>query len=68
MHDPKIPPSRVYPSKKESETSFNHFKDKILKIKPETFKTKLAKNIAKSRYKYIKDFVDRFEKEWVGRL
>ena len=55
------------PTDKQSQkTSIGHFYQKILKLKPETFKTKYAQQIAKNRYKYTKEFVQRFEKEWRG--
>ena len=68
MYDPNILPAKEYPSKDSGKTSLNHFKEKILHIKPETFKTELARQIAKSRYQYVRDFVKRFEKEWRGEL
>jgi uncharacterized protein len=54
--------------REDNKTSLGHFYKKNLKIKPETFKTPRAQEIAKSRYEYIKEFVDRFEKEWEGEL
>jgi len=66
LHDPKIKPDEVYKSK--TKTAFNHFYEKILKLKPETFKTKTAKKIAEERYKYTVDFIERFKKEWNGEL
>lgn len=68
MYDPDIHPAEVYPSKKAGKTSLNHLKEKILKITPNKFNTKTAKKIAKSRYNFVKTFVDRFEKEWTGEL
>ncbi|MBW2984637.1 HD domain-containing protein [Candidatus Woesearchaeota archaeon] len=66
IHDPGIEPEKEYNVKTKAKTSMSHFYQKILKIKPETFKTKLAQKIAKERYAYVKDFVERFEKEWKG--
>jgi uncharacterized protein len=68
LYDPNIPPAKEYPSKDGGKTSLNHFYEKILHIKPETFKTEFARQIAKSRYQYTKEYVDRFEKEWRGEL
>ncbi|MFA4952823.1 MAG: hypothetical protein WC584_01220 [Candidatus Pacearchaeota archaeon] len=41
--------------------------EKILKLKPETFKTKNTRKIAKGRYKFTEDFVKRFKLEWGGK-
>lgn len=69
MHDSMIPPAKnIYDKKKTRLTSINHFLEKITALKPNTFKTKLAKKIAKNRYKYTMDFVKRFLKEWRGEL
>jgi uncharacterized protein len=66
FHIPSIPPKKEYNG--ESETSINHFFEKILKIKPEGFHTEKAKKIAKERYKFIEEFVKRFILEWEGKL
>ena len=42
------------------------FNKKILKITPETFKTKKAKEIAMGGYKFVQVFLERFIKEWNG--
>jgi len=44
-------------------TTIKEFDTKILKITPETFKTKKAKEIAKGRYNFILEFLDKFSKE-----
>lgn len=67
LHDPKIPRDRDG-NGGYGATVINGFYGKILKITPETFKTKKAQEIAKERYNYVKGFVDRFEKEWEGKL
>jgi len=36
------------------------------KIQPENFHTKLGRELAKERYKFMKEFVDRFLAEWEG--
>ncbi|MBT4334336.1 HD domain-containing protein [archaeon] len=64
VYDPTIKPSEEYTSK--GKTALNHFFEKIFKLKPETFHTCLAKEIAKDRYKFTTDFVDRFISEWRG--
>jgi len=69
MYDLSIPPNPNYDGKSiRSQTAINHFYEKILKIKPETFKTKKAQEIARGRYQAIVDFVERFKKEWVGEI
>ncbi len=65
LYDPKIKPNKVY--KSDAATSVNHFYEKILKIKPKTFKTKKARKIAEKRYRFVKNFVNQFIKEWEGR-
>lgn len=45
-----------------------HFYRKILKLTPDKFHTKKAKEIAKDRYNFVKDFVERYIKEWEGKL
>ncbi len=65
LYDSKIKPDVKY--KSDAKTSLNHFYEKNLKIKPETFKTKKARKIAKGRYKFIEEFVKRFKLEWEGK-
>lgn len=66
MHNPKLI-LKEYKHNSESESAINHFYEKILKIKPENFHTKTAREIAKDRYVFVKDFVERFIDEWEGR-
>lgn len=68
LYDPEIPPVEEYPSEGAGKTAFNHFKEKILKITPESFKTETAREIAKERYDFVVEFVKRFEQEWRGEL
>lgn len=67
LHTPEISPMKVYDGS-ESSSGINHFYEKILKIKPENFHTKKAQEIAKGRSDFVKQFVERFEKEWGGEL
>ena len=60
--------TKDYKHNSESDTSINHFYEKILKIIPESFNTDQAKEIARERYKFVSEFVDRFIKEWKGEL
>ena len=62
--DEKIRENLEYKSK--SSSSLVHFYEKILKIKPESFNTKTAQEIAKKRFKFTKNFVETFLKEWKG--
>jgi len=63
-YDPNIKPHTIYTSR--ANTSINHFYEKIFKLKPKNFHTKLAQKIAKERYGFTKEFVERFIKEWNG--
>ena len=64
VYDPKIPVMEKYDG--SNTTAINHFCEKCLRIKPETFKTPKAREIAMGRYDYVKGFVERFKKEWEG--
>jgi uncharacterized protein len=61
LHDPEIKPEE---ETKENETTMNHFYKKILKLTPEAFNTETARKMAKERYNFTKEFVDRFAEEW----
>ncbi len=54
--------------KEEDESSLYHFYKKIFKITPDKFHTKRAREIAEGRYRFVQEFVDRFIKEWEGKL
>ena len=66
VYDPEILPKDYYDGK--STTGVNHLYEKIFGIKPESFKTQKARDLAVGRYEYVKNFVEQFEKEWVGEL
>jgi uncharacterized protein len=69
IYDPEIPlKEKDYNEKGTKSSSLHHFFDKILKLKPETFNTKTAQIIAKERYEYVENYVDRFIKEWNGDM
>ena len=63
LHDLKIEPG-VY--KGNSKTTINHFYEKNLKITPSSFHTAYARDIARERYIYIKEYIYRFNIEWMG--
>jgi len=66
IYNPKIKP-KLHKSfeeyKKARSTSINHFYEKLLLLK-DLMNTKTAKKIAKERHKFMKQFLDRFFKEW----
>lgn len=64
LYDPSIP----LEGKSVNSSTIHGFYRKIFKIKPEEFNTEEAKKIAKERYKFVEEFVDRFLKEWNGEL
>lgn len=64
LHIPELKPEKKYTG--QETTAINHFYEKILKIKPETFNTKLARNIAEERYNFIVKFLEQFKAEWEG--
>ncbi len=66
IYDPNIPIKEKYDGK--GKTVINHIYEKILNIKPETFKTKKAQKIAKERYGVVKDFANSYLKEWKGEI
>jgi len=63
MHDPSITPSE-YKGAANTKTAINHFYEKILKIKPETFNTSKGQELARERYEFTKKFLNQFLKEW----
>jgi len=63
IYNPAVQPAEY---KSAANTSLNHFYEKIFNIKPETFKTQTARELAKDRYAFTKLFVDKFLKEWIG--
>ena len=66
-YDPTDDMDAEYNTKK-GHSSITHFYRKILKITPNKFHTKKAKEIAKGRYDFVKEFVNRYVKEWNGEL
>lgn len=62
IYDPKIPIKENYDG--SNTTVINHIHEKILKIKPDTFKSNKAKKIAEKKYKLVEDFVKCFMEEY----
>ncbi|MFH0711866.1 MAG: HD domain-containing protein [archaeon] len=66
IYDSGIPVKEVYDGSKSS--VINHIYEKILKLRPEFFKTDKAKEIAWGRYDFVKEFAERYVKEVEGEL
>ena len=74
FHDPNIPPA-TYASRAEyiatkgtkGRTVINHFYEKLLLLK-DRMNTETAKNIAQERHQFMEQYLNRFFKEWEGKL
>ncbi len=71
LHDPNRKPrtklsKKDYQTKKTAGTSINYFYEKVLKL-PKMMNTKTGKELARKRVKCVKDFLDKFFKEWEGK-
>jgi len=71
LHDPyRKPRTRLskkdYQTKKNAGTSINYFYEKVLKL-PKMMNTKTGKEMAQKRAECVKDFLDKFSKEWEGK-
>jgi len=64
IHDSSIPAKPVYDG--EITTAINHFYEKILKMKPESFNTSEGRRIAEGRYEFVEEFVTRYVEEIEG--
>jgi uncharacterized protein len=64
IYIPDVSPKENYDG--ISLSSINHIVEKILKLTPDVFNTKSAKEIAKSRLVYVQEFVEEFMNEWNG--
>lgn len=72
LHDPNRKPrtrlsKRDYQTKKISGTSINYFYEKTLKL-PKMMNTKTGKMLAQKRAECLKDFLEKFYKEWEGKM
>jgi len=66
VYDSSIPIKEKYDGSKS--TMINHIYEKILKITPDSFKTVKAKEIAKGRYDFVKEFAERYVGEIEGKI
>jgi uncharacterized protein len=66
MYEPGREPDKEYHG--QDTNAINHFYEKVLKIKPETFHTKIGKEMAKERYAFIQKFLKRFKEEWDAKI
>lgn len=67
IYDPQIPLGREYKPGNIGESTLHHIEEKHLQIAKILF-TKTAKQIAKKRRDYTKNFIKQFLSEWQGRL
>lgn len=68
MHHPNIKPNMNMGKEeynKHLSTTINHFYEKLFRL-PELMNTHTAKDIAKEREMYMKDYVSHFMDEWEG--
>ena len=71
LYDPNRKPrtrlsKRDYQTKKTAGTSINYFYEKTLKL-PKMMNTKTGKKLAYKRAECLRDFLDKFYKEWEGK-
>ncbi|MBS7652627.1 HD domain-containing protein [Candidatus Bathyarchaeota archaeon] len=65
IHDPSIPPKERYDG--ESLTSVNHIYEKILRLREE-LNTDTARRISEERHRFVKQFLERFLREWEAEI
>lgn len=70
LYDPEVVP-RKYKSaeayKKSDAPTINHFYEKLFLLK-DLMNTATGKKLAQERHDYMVSFVERFKKEWEGRM
>ena len=66
IHAPELKPRGFYDGSPAA-SSINHFYEKILKIRTETFNTETARKIAEHRYKFVENYLKEFLDECGGR-
>ncbi len=68
LYNPLIRPKRftsTHAYRTAHGTTVNHFYEKLFLLK-DLLNTKIAKNIAQKRERFMKEFLDEFYKEWQG--
>lgn len=66
FYNASIPIKAEYDGSKS--TMINHIYEKLLKITPDSFKTPKAREIARGRYDFVREFAERYVGEVEGRL
>lgn len=70
IHDPSIKPKLMKSFeayKKRTQTSINHFYEKLLLLK-EKMNTKTGRLLAMKRHKFMESYLKQFYKEWDGQV
>lgn len=73
MHDPEIKadqnltPEQYKDFQRPAYTQINHFYEKLLLLK-DLMNTDTGKKMAEKRHQYMEEFLNRFYKEWEGKL
>lgn len=67
LHDPALKPRRIISSSqyRKSETTLNHFYEKVLKLKS-LMNTATGKKIARGRHRFVQAYLKQFLAEWNG--
>lgn len=65
LYDPATPPLTVVDKNYASETTINHFYEKLLKLK-DKLRTQTGKKLGAERHAYLADFLQEFLAEWNG--
>ncbi|NUF49630.1 HD domain-containing protein [Gilliamella sp. ESL0250] len=68
MYDPDISPRTALneDNYKQANTVINHFYEKLFLLK-DKMNTPIAKKLAEQRHHFLVQFVNQFEKEWLGK-
>lgn len=70
LYDPKVAPNlnmKKEEYKASTAPTINHFYEKLLLLK-DRMNTEVGKEMALERHQFMLEFLDRFYKEWEGRL
>lgn len=70
LYDPKVAPNlnmKKEEYKASTAPTINHFHEKLLLLK-DRMNTEVGKEMALERHQFMLEFLDRFYKEWEGRL